>query len=94
MEALAFKVVVGKFLTAISPIPPLLIGIAGAYFLWGVVVFISAADDESKRKEGKANIGWGLIALFVTVAVWALVAVVLNTFGLAEGTINDIGPLF
>jgi hypothetical protein len=61
---------------------PLLITAAVVVFMWGVVQYILNADDSTKRSEGRSFIVWGLVALFVIVSVWGLVAVLQNTFGL------------
>lgn len=65
---------------------PLLITAAVVVFMWGVTQYILNADDSTKRSEGRSFIVWGLVALFVIVSVWGLVAVLQNTFGL-EGAV-------
>lgn len=60
---------------------PLLFGIAILVFIWGVVQFISNADNEEKRTQGRDFMVYGIIALFVMVSVWGLVSVLSNTFG-------------
>lgn len=64
---------------------PILMLVAFAVFLWGVVKFIFAGGDEEKRKTAKHYIVYGLIGLFVMVAVWGIVEVVLNTFNMTPG---------
>lgn len=63
---------------------PLLIAAALICFIWGVLTFILHADDETKRKEGKLFIMWGIIGLFVMVSIWGLVNILVNTFGTAN----------
>lgn len=58
----------------------LLSGLAVLYFVWGMVTFISKSGDEKERTEGKQKMIWGLIALFVIVAMWGIVAVLRDTF--------------
>ena len=65
---------------------PLLIGVAVVVFLWGVVQYITAGGDEEKRKEARNMMIWGIVGLFVMVAVWGLVWLLLNTFNLNTGT--------
>lgn len=67
----------GKILGTIGPI---IVALALVYFFWGVSKFILHADDETKRSEGRQIMIWGIIALFVIVSVWGLVAVLNNTF--------------
>jgi hypothetical protein len=63
---------------------PVLVLLALVVFLWGVVVFIFNADDESARADGKKRIMWGIVGLFVIVSVWGLVyllSTITNIFG-------------
>ena len=60
---------------------PLLIGLGMVYFVWGVVSYVIASDEEAKTK-GRDRIIYGIIGLAVIISVWGLVAVLKNTFGL------------
>jgi len=64
----------------INYIVPVLVALAIAYFIWGVISFMTASDDE-KKKNGKSKIVNGLIGLFVIVAFWGIISLVKNTFG-------------
>lgn len=68
-----------------SAIVPLLVALAVAYFIWGLVTFIRNADNDAEREKGRTRMIWGVIALFVIVAVWGLVGVLANTFGVRVG---------
>ena len=65
----------------IRPIVPFLIGLAIVVFLYGVIIMIFSKGGE-KMQEGKQNMLWGIIGIFVMVSVWGLVAILVNTFGL------------
>ena len=58
------------------------IGIALVGFLWGVAKFILAAEDTSKREEGRNLMLYGIIALFVMISIWGLVTILAGTFGI------------
>ena len=58
----------------LSALFPLLLAVAVLFFIWGVVVFIAKAGDEKARTEGKQRMVWGLVALFIIVSVWGIVA--------------------
>ena len=73
----------------IATITKLAFGFAVVFFLWGVFVFVMNADEEKKREEGKKRILWGLIAIFVMVSVWGLLAAVENSINL-DNTKLDI----
>lgn len=64
----------------LNAIIPVLITLATLYFIWGVIKYITAKDEE-KRKEGVKIIIAGIIGLFVIVAVWGIVALLGETFG-------------
>ncbi len=61
---------------------PLIIGIAVATFLWGVVQYVINTDDEAKREKGKQFVVWGLIGLSVMISVWGLVRIVGVSLGI------------
>jgi hypothetical protein len=52
---------------------PVVIALAFLFFLWGIAKFIFFAGDEKKVAEGRLIMVWGIIALFVLVAVWGIV---------------------
>ena len=70
------------FMNIIDTLIPLLIAIGVLLFLIGVVKYISAAGDEEKRKDGRNMMIYGIIGLFVMIAFWGLVNVLLSTFNL------------
>lgn len=61
-------------------------------FLWGVISYIIAAGDEQKIMQAKSYMFYGIITLFVMAAVWGLVAVLQNTFGI-DSAPTPFGPL-
>ena len=68
----------------LMPFIVVLMLLATVVFIWGIVKFIAAANDPKKAKEGKQLIMWGIIGLFMVVAMWGLVEVIQNTFGLTR----------
>lgn len=76
---------------------PILMVLATVIFLWGVILYVVAGSDEEKVERAKGFIITGLIGLFVMVAIWAAVRVLVSTYGLGStGTIppgpGDIRP--
>jgi len=59
------------------------IGLAVLVFLWGVFKYVIASDDNGKAK-GRTYMLWGIVGLFVMVAVWGLVFLLQQTFGLRD----------
>lgn len=84
------KTVIETLLGYLGYIIPALITIAVIYFIWGIVTFISASDEEQK-KMSRSKIINGLIGLFIIVSFWGIIGVVKNSFGvdntLDQGTL-------
>ena len=72
---------VGDLKRLLDLLIPIAITIALLFFIWGLAMFILASGDEEKRKEGKQRMIWGVIALFIIVSVWGIVAFLANVFG-------------
>ena len=74
---------------------PIMVLVALAYFIAGVVMYIGENED-TKRKEKKQKMFWGLVGLFVMLSVWSLVFVIANTFNISTNTgsqVNDAGQV-
>jgi hypothetical protein len=76
-----FSDLVGKFITVLQAMVGLIMGISLLYFLWGIVRYISRYGDETARKESVRIMTQGVIALFVMVSIWGLVAILVNFLG-------------
>src|SRR3989344_3977256 len=93
--ALAFAQQLGNIETLIRSIGrvvalalPIVVAIALLAFFWGLVKFIFAQGNEESKADAKRIMLWGLIALFVMVAVWGLVRFI----GTALGVTPETGP--
>ena len=75
----------------ISRIIPIIMAVATIVFLWGIVMYITAAGDEKKAVTAKSYITSGLIGLFFMVAIWGIVRALVATFGVGGEGI-PIGP--
>lgn len=63
-----------------NPIFVLIISLMVVVFLWGLASTVFALGGEEGVKRGKQLMFWGVIALFLSVAFWGLVAILNNTF--------------
>jgi cobalamin biosynthesis protein CobD/CbiB len=63
----------------INPLILLMFGAAMIVFFWGVVQFIYNAGNETKRSQGQQHILWGLIGLFIMVAVFGILNLIIAT---------------
>ncbi len=73
-----FDVIV-KIQGLLNSIIPVLVSLGIIYFVWGVVMYV-IADDEEAKKSGKDRIVFGIIGLAVIVSLWGLVNIVVETF--------------
>ncbi|MDO8521140.1 MAG: hypothetical protein Q7S52_03425 [bacterium] len=70
---------------------PILITLAVVMFFWGLVKYIANASDETAKEAGKSLMIWGLIAIFIMVALWAILGFVSTQLGI-EGNITTGTP--
>ncbi len=77
-----------RFGLYVNYIIPILITLGIAYFIWGLISYAIAKDEEAKTK-GRGAMIWGLIAILVMVSIWGLIAVLQNTFGIGTGDTNN-----
>ena len=66
--------------TIMGSIVPLLVSLAMAGFVYGVIKFFMNPDNEEKKKNGKTFMLWGIISLFVIVSIWGIVGLFSNSF--------------
>jgi|SRR3989344_2058677 len=64
----------------VNQIIPVLLIIGTIVFLWGVIMFLTAGADEEKRSNARSLMIYGLVGLFVMVAVWGIVNVLVGFF--------------
>ncbi len=70
---------------------PIVFALGLLFFFYGMALYIFRAGDESKAKEGKSIMIYGVIALFVMVSVWGLVKFIGDNLGIQPQKLH-IGP--
>jgi hypothetical protein len=75
----------------INPIIFFLFAAAMAYFLYGVVQYLLSPDNEEIRKSSKSHMLWGVVGLFIMVAVFGIEKLILNTLGDTKIKISNNG---
>lgn len=63
---------------------PILIAAAVVYFIWGVISYVTAKDEEKQKEARKVMIS-GIIGLFVIVSIWGIIGLLTSTFGIGTG---------
>jgi predicted membrane channel-forming protein YqfA (hemolysin III family) len=77
---------IGNILNSVVPI---LVALGVVYFVWGVVSYVIASDEEAKSA-GRNRMIWGIIGLAVIVGMWGLVNILGKTFGLQNGPAGGV----
>ena len=71
----------------INPLILLLFALALAYFLYGVLQFLTNATNDEKKTAGKSHMLWGVVGITIMMGVWTILNIVLSTLNL-QGQIN------
>jgi hypothetical protein len=85
MTPSTFADVVQIFISIISALVPVVGLLALFFFLWGGFQILFNSGNEQALAEGKKRLLYGVVALFVMVSVWGLIAVLDNTFFAIQG---------
>jgi hypothetical protein len=65
---------------------PLLVGIALLAFFWFLVEFIwKGKDNPDEQKKGKSGMFYAILAIFVMVSIWGIIAFVGQLLGINQG---------
>lgn len=62
----------------LNPVIGLMFGIAMIFFVYGVIEFISKADSDQGREAGRKHMIWGVIGMFIMLAVFGLIDIIIN----------------
>ncbi len=79
---------IGDLLTAVLPV---LVALGVVYFVYGVIMYV-IADDEEAKSAGRSRIIYGIIGLAVIIAVWGLVGILVKTFAPNQNRTNITYP--
>ena len=82
------------FGTVVKTLIPIMMALAVLAFFWGLVKYIASASDEAAKEGGKTLMIWGMIALFVMVALWGILGWVQGQLGLNGTIISSTPPDF
>lgn len=72
--------VLSLFSRMISIVTIILVSIAVLMFIWGVIQYVSSGGDEEAQAKARSTMIYGVIGIFVIVAVWGLVNILGKTF--------------
>ncbi len=65
----------------LNPLITLLFAVAVVYFTYGLVKYLISPDNEELRKTSKQHMIWGVFGMFIMVAVFGILNLILKTWG-------------
>ena len=75
----------------INPLIYLLFALAIIYFLYGLAKYLLSPDNEEIKSTSKQHMLWGIIGMFIMVAVFGIMNMILTTVGEERIQINNNG---
>ena len=66
----------------LNPLILLMFGVALCVFLYGVFQFIANSESEEGKAQGRQHIMWGIIGMFIMMAAFAIIRILVNTLGI------------
>lgn len=63
----------------LNPLIMLLFGAALVYFLWGLYQVVAGGAEPGQREIGRQHILWGVVGMFIMVAVYGLLNIISAT---------------
>ncbi len=90
----AVNTLAAGFGAIVTTLIPIMMALAVLVFFWGLVKYIANASDEAAKESGKTLMIWGMVALFVMVALWGILGWVQAQLGLSGNVTTGSVPNF
>ena len=81
-----FKEAVYFVLSILEMVIPIILSFTFLFFVWGLAKMIWHGGNEGKYEDGRRIAFYGVVAFFVMLSVWGIIAVLQNTFLGIQGT--------
>lgn len=65
----------------LNPLLILMFSVAFVVFFWGIVQMIMDPDGKG-REDGRRNMLWGIVGMFIMVGAFGIIKLILGTFGI------------
>ncbi len=79
--------IVCKIVSILNVLMPALVLFATVWFIYGVVRYIMAKDEDAQKESRKQMLN-GIIGLFVILSLWGLVKILQRTFNLEDNKVS------
>jgi len=87
----ATKKFIGKISTEIlNPLIILMFTLATVYFIYGVAQYIWNPDSDEAREKGRQSMMYGIIGMFIMVAVFSIIRFVIASIGADDSVMNYV----
>jgi hypothetical protein len=73
----------------INPLIMFMFALAVTYFLYGLVKYLISPDNEEIRKTNKQHMLWGIFGMFIMIAVFGIMNIILTTVGEKDINIDN-----
>ena len=73
----------------INPLIVFLFALAVVYFVYGLVKYLLTPDNEEIRTSSKSHMLWGIFGMFIMIAVFGIMNILLKTVGEENIKINN-----
>lgn len=73
----------------INPLIYFIFALAVGYFLYGLVKYLLNPENEELRTSSKSHMLWGIFGMFIMVAVFGIMNLILTTIGEKNIQINN-----
>ena len=87
-----FTTFIGGVRSIINQLIPIFIGIGILIFFWSLIKYINSANNEEQRKTAKVVMIWGIVYIFVILAIWGLVNLLSTITGIGIGGSSPSAP--
>ncbi len=85
------KTFIGKISTEIlNPIIAIMFAVATAYFIYGVAAYLWNPENEEMREKGRIGMMYGLIGMFIMVAVFGIMRFIISSTGADPALMNYV----
>lgn len=75
----------------INPLIILLFSLAVVYFVYGLVKYLLSPDNEEVRKTSKSHMLWAVVGMFIMIAVFGIMNIILKTIGEKNINLDNTG---
>jgi uncharacterized membrane protein YidH (DUF202 family) len=65
----------------INPLIIFIFALTVVYFIYGLAKYLMSPDNEEIRKSSKSHMIWGVVGMFIMVAVFGIMNLILDTVG-------------